>query len=120
MLRTSSTNRVMRSRMGPSMSRARKRRIKAASSFELRATSLRFSLAARSSTLVAPSHQFPSHHIECHGRGEAADALAIAGEVSFHDFGSGVAGNGVKYQANRFFGRTSTRASYAGDSDSQR
>src|SRR5260370_33031097 len=59
------------------------------------------------------SHQLPSHHIQGHLSSEAADELAISGELPLHHFGSTVAGQGVKHQTHGFF-----RASAGGPSDS--
>ena len=60
------------------------------------------------------SHQLPSHHIQGHLSSEAADELAISGELPLYHFGSTIAGQGVKHQTHGLF-----RASAGGPSDSR-
>src|SRR3977135_633907 len=60
------------------------------------------------------SHQLPSHHIQGHLSSEAADKLAISGELPLYHFGATIAGQGVKHQTHRLI-----RGSAGGPSDSR-
>src|ERR1700694_3714032 len=68
----------------------------------------------KSSEPRASSHQLPSHHIQGHLSSEAADELAISGELPLYHLGSAIAGQGVKHETHRLF-----RASAGGPSDSR-
>ena len=68
---------------------------------------------------LCSSHQRLSYHVQGHGGGEAADAFAVAGEISLDHFCSCTAGNGVKDQANWFFRRTAVGTGYARDANAE-